>query len=117
MIPSSHNNFEKWKAWQKKHNWKKKEKKDAKSFDCMRTPRSGGLWSSPGDISTDNFLMDSKQTKHLSYAVSAETIKKIYHEAIRSQKMPALSIQLGDNTEFIILRKDDFLSLINKKNI
>lgn len=79
-----------------------------------RTPRSGGLWNNPGDVKCDDFLLECKHTDKMSYSVSAETIKKINMEAIKCRKLPALSVELGDNTEFVVLKKDDFLLLTNK---
>lgn len=79
-----------------------------------RTPRSGGLWNNPGDVSSENFLLECKYTEKMSYSVTAETIKKINIEAIKCDKLPALSVELGDKTEFVVLRKDDFLILTKK---
>lgn len=105
-----------YEDWLKKKTWRKKEKNDAKCFNGSITPRSGGMWNKPGDISAEDFLIDAKYTKHKSYSVNTETIRKIHHEAIKSGKTPALSVELGDGTEFVILRKDDFMSfLINNK--
>jgi len=93
--------------------WRKKEKDDEKTFNGQRMPRSGGLWSSPGDVKAKDFLFECKQTQKKSYSLNQEKLKKLNHEAILSSKRPALSLILGDKSEFIVLRKDDFLELIN----
>ena len=104
-----------YEKWKKKTLWRKKEKSDAKLFEGQRTPRSGGLWNKPGDVKTIEWLFDCKQTQKLSYSVSTKVLQKIYREAILSSRTPALSVILGDGTEFVALRKDDFLALTNIK--
>jgi hypothetical protein len=105
-----------YEKWKKKTLWRKKEKSDAKVFGGQRTPRSGGLWNKPGDVKCPEFLFDCKQTEKLGYSVTSRILQKIYREAILSSRTPALSVILGDGTEFVALRKDDFLALINIKN-
>jgi len=101
--------------WVSKRNWRQKERRDAKDMDGRRMPRSGGLWYKPGDVRSEEFLFECKNTSKLSYSVSTKTLKKIYIEAIKDRKFPALSVELGDKTEFVVLRKDDFLILTNKQ--
>lgn len=106
---------ESYEKWRKRNTWMKKEKTDAKSYGGSVTPRSGGLWNKPGDVTSESFLFDSKYTIKMSYSVKSETLKKIYIEAIKSGKIPALSVELGDGTEFVALRKDDFLMFISNE--
>jgi hypothetical protein len=107
------NREEAYKKWSEKKNWRKKEKKDARDFLGRTTPRSGGMWNKPGDVSTLKFLFDCKYTDKDSYSVKSATLKKIYKEAILSNKLPALSVQLKDGTEFVAIRKDDFMEILN----
>jgi hypothetical protein len=102
------------KIWQKKRKWKNKEKRDAKDFCGTRTPRSGGFWNKPGDVSQEDFLFDCKETDKKSYSVTIDTLKKIQHESLKNNKMPALSIELGDKTEFVVLLRSDFLLLLKQ---
>lgn len=90
--------------------WQKKEKRDARQFGARQTIRSGGLWFLPGDLKNESFLFDSKSTKHKSFTVTKAMWNKIYLEALESQRMPCLSIELGDGTELVILDKNDFLT-------
>jgi hypothetical protein len=99
--------------WRRKNLWRKKEKSDAKSFFGHRTPRSGGLWNCPGDVKTDDFLLDCKHTDKKSFSVSEQIMNKVHMEALKSSKIPGLSVELGDGNEFIVLRKQDFLTIIN----
>ena len=102
-----------YSEWKKKTLWRRKEKLDAKEFNGQRTPRSGGLWNKPGDVKSTDFLFDSKFTERTSYSVRTDTLRKIHKEALLSSRTPALSVKLGDGTEFVVLRKDDFISLIS----
>lgn len=93
--------------------WEAKEEKDKKDFGGYRQRGSGNFWSRPGDIKTDKFLIEAKQTEKPSYSLNKKTLKKLYEEALFSYRIPILSILLQD-TEFVVLWKDDFLNLIKK---
>jgi len=96
-------------------NWQKKEIKDSKSFGGKRTPRSGGLYFSPGDVKVDQFLIDCKTTDHKGFTVTKDIWEKIYNEALKCRKMPCLSVLLNKSgTEFVVLDKNDFLSFFKE---
>jgi len=93
--------------------WKTKEIDDAKAFKGKRTKGSGNLWYSKGDISSKIFLIESKTTERNSFRVSQKLWKKIWEEAVRTQKIPLLSIRLlNNNMDMIVLEQRDFLELI-----
>ena len=95
--------------------WQKKEHNDAKDFGGRVTPRSGGAWSFPGDVKTDDFLVDSKTTEHKSFSITRDMWKKVYNEALKSQKLPMLSIQLlNDDIEMVVLDKNDFITILEE---
>jgi len=97
--------------------WQKKETEDAKSFNGRKTPKSGGYFSFPGDVITEDFLIDSKLTKNKSFSITAKMWKKIYNEALKSRRLPCLSVSLSNyNIELIILDKNDFLSFLKGRN-
>ena len=93
--------------------WHKKERRDRDSFGGRRTPRSGGLWGFKGDIKSDKFLIESKQTEKKSYSVTQKLLQKLWNEAILEQRIGVLSVELGDGKEFVCLEKNDFLELIS----
>jgi hypothetical protein len=100
-----------------KKQWQKKEAKDALDFQGKRTPRSGGFWSFPGDVASDQFLIDSKITKQKSYSLTKNIWDKISHEALKSRKMPLLSISIIDDEnelELCVLDKNDLIELLQK---
>lgn len=91
--------------------WQKKEKNDKKSFGGRKSRGSGNYWSEPGDIKTDNFLIESKYTKDKSYSLNIDKWQKISDEALFSYRLPLLSIQI-QNKELVVISKEDFLNLI-----
>ena len=98
--------------------WQKKETKDADIFQGKRTPRSGGFWSFPGDVKSDEFLIDSKDTDKKSYSVNKKIWDKINHEALKSGKIPILSISIindGKSVDLVILDRNDFVELLSKR--
>src|SRR5574343_1533372 len=94
-----------------KPKWKKHEEKQAKDFQGNVNKGSGNFWAVPGDIKTDKFLIEAKQTDNKSYSLKYETWDKIYEEALFSQRIPLLCLLLQD-TELVIIEKDDFLNLL-----
>ena len=97
--------------------WQKKEIKDADIFGGKRTPKSGGLWSFPGDVTSDKFLIDSKTTEKKSFSIKNSMWKKIEHEALKSRKLPILSICLiNDAIELVVLDKNDFIELLKEND-
>jgi len=93
--------------------WVKKEKLDEKLFGGHRQKGSGNTWSAPGDVKTDKFLIDSKQTDKKSYSVSLATWDKLYEEALFSKRLPILSLQI-QNIELVVLDKEDFLKILKE---
>ena len=97
--------------------WQKKETKDSSLFKGRVRPRSGGLWFMPGDVKTEEFLIDCKTTDKKSFSVTSDMWSKINSEALKCRKLPCLSVQLGDGTEVVVLDKNDFLSFFKEKII
>lgn len=93
--------------------WQRKEREDAKDLGGRVTPRSGGLWSFAGDVTTDEFLVDSKQTDKKSYSVKTSVWDKVYKEALMARKTPLLSLQIED-LDLIVIDKNDFIDLLDK---
>ena len=94
-----------------KKQWQKKEDRDGKDFGAIPMPRSGWLWFAKGDRRNDQFLIESKQTKHQSFSITEKLWKKIEREALLSQRLPLFSIELGNGVELAIMDKNDFISL------
>jgi len=97
--------------------WQRKEIKDAEQFGGRRTPKSGGFWSFAGDVVTKDYLIDSKTTDKEGFRITSSMWTKLFNEALKSRKLPILSILLiKKGIELVVLDKNDFISLIKKKN-
>ena len=94
-----------------KPKWKIHEDKLAKEFKGKKRPGSGSQWNKGGDILSSTYLIEAKQTDKKSYSINLKTWRKIYNEALFSYRLPLLSLKIQE-TELVILSKDDFLSLI-----
>ena len=93
--------------------WIKKELQTAKLFEGKRTRGSGNQWSAKGDVKTDIFLIENKTTDKHSFSITAKLWGKIWEEAIRSQRIPLLSIRLNkDGQNLIVIDERDFLESI-----
>lgn len=94
--------------------WEQKEKADAKVFNGKRQKGSGNYWAAPGDVKTENFLIDSKQTSKPSYSIAKKTWDKLYEEALFSYRVPILSLLIQD-LELVVMSKEDFFTYLNGK--
>ncbi len=70
------------------------EKKLAKKLGGCRRPMSGAIGGLKGDVSTDTFLFDSKETIDSSIRVRLDDLFKISKEANAEGKHPALVLSL-----------------------
>ena len=95
--------------------WELKEASDAKLFDGKRVKGSGNRWYAPGDIKSDKFLIEAKQTEKKSYSLTKKRLNKIYDEALFSFRIPMFSIQIQD-LDLVVLFREDFEKILNKKD-
>ncbi len=95
--------------------WDEKERKDTKIFDSKRTPRSGGLWFIKGDSKSARFLVENKTTTNESFGVSTKLWEKISHEAIKSQRIPLMSLEIGKKKiGLVVIDINDFAEMLEK---
>lgn len=87
--------------------WALKEKNDARMVGGKRVPGSGNKWNNPGDVKSDKYLIECKQTDNKSYSLTKEKLDKIYEEALFSYKIPLFSVKIQD-VEVIIMMKEDW---------
>jgi hypothetical protein len=95
--------------------WQLKEDSDAKDFNGKKNRGSGNKWYSPGDVRSETFLIESKQTDKKSYSLNKAKLNKIYEEALFSYKIPLMSIKIQD-LDIIVIFKEDFDKLLQQKN-
>lgn len=75
------------------HHGRVSEKATAKRLGGNLTPGSGALVDAKADFHLGQFLVENKATTSRSYTLKADTLAKVYQEALELGKIPALSIQ------------------------
>ena len=90
--------------------WEIKEKDDAKSIGGKRVRGSGNRWYNPGDVKSDKYLIEAKQTDKKSYSLSKEKLNKLYEEALFSYRTPIFSIRIQD-VDVVLMFKEDWLKM------
>ena len=68
------------------------ERQLADQLGGVATPNSGALAHRKGDVSLDAFLLESKETDHLTYRIAQAELRKITVESREAGKEPAFSI-------------------------
>lgn len=70
------------------------ENRVARKLGGRRQRGSGSSDYAKGDVKTENFLIECKQTEKKSLSVKGDWLSKITREAMASGKTPALSIEI-----------------------
>lgn len=90
------------------------EKKGARRLGGRVQPASGALPDAglKGDITTKDFVVEDKITRHSSFRVTVDLLKKVRGEAVRAGKRPAMRVTLQeDNLTVYVLLESDFEEL------
>jgi hypothetical protein len=95
--------------------WQLKEDNDAKVFNGRKNRGSGNRWYNPGDVRSEKFLIESKQTDKKSYSLNKSKLNKIYEEALFCFKIPLFSVRIQD-MDVVVLFKEDFEKILQQKN-
>ena len=94
--------------------WELKEKNDREILGGKRTPGSGNKWSAPGDIKSEDFLVECKDTEKKSYSISKARWTKIANEALFSYRLPMMSIRIQE-LDLVVVAREDWLRILGKK--
>lgn len=62
----------------------------------QKTINSGSLWFSKGDLSTQDYLIECKTTGKKGFRISHKLLKKIWDEALNTNKLPAMIVGITD---------------------
>lgn len=73
----------------------KHERETAKKFGGKRQPGSGSKPGYKGDIKTDEFLYEHKETKNKSFQLTTKDLMKIRREANEEGRDPAMVIRFN----------------------
>lgn len=87
-------------------NWERFELKLAKKFSGTRI-RGSGCGAQKGDIRSEKYLIEAKETSKDSYTLDIQKLLKLTREAFRAQRIPVFCIQFGDNTEIALIESEN----------
>lgn len=71
-----------------------KESRVARETGGRQTPGSGSSWRAPGDIKTDDDLIEHKYTDGASFRLTVEDWEQARTDALRSGREPAMIVEL-----------------------
>jgi len=96
------------------------EKELADKLGGVAQPGSGAGLRHKGDVQTDDFLFDSKQSHANTIIVAGRDLGKIQHEATQASRVPGLILKLNApaNTpdEWVCIPLSAFAELIEKED-
>jgi hypothetical protein len=78
---------------------------------------SGAVWFSKMDVSDRAFLWSCKYTDKKSFSIKASDIDEVVYAVegpggVGIDTMPGMAIRIADACDLVVLRKEDFLRLI-----
>lgn len=96
------------------------ERRAARRLGMMRHPASGALEGKKGDMSNDDFVLESKSTVNESFSIKRAVLEKIDREASADGKKPGLLIQFVDGAgnpkmygRWVMVRETDFQEMFD----
>lgn len=81
-----------------------------------RTPGSGNQWHTKGDVISRDFMGEDKTTKHSSFSLKLDDLKKLERNALAAGRTPVFSVNFCGTNRFIILREEDFRGFCNTRS-
>lgn len=106
------------------HHGRVAEKKLAQRIGGRLQPGSGALAGAKGDVKVEaklDLLMENKSTSGATFTMKQEWTRKIYQEALESNRTPALSFQFTNEAgksekcdRWVCLPEHIFLELISE---
>jgi hypothetical protein len=87
---------------------KKSNKKKGQKFEekVRKTINSGALWFNKGDLETDDYLIECKHTEKKGFRISTKLLEKLWDEALSSNKLPFLVIEIEGENEIFTIKAD-----------
>lgn len=89
----------------------KQEKDTAKAFGGKVQPGSGSGWLHRQDVKADGYLIEDKRTGNKSISIKTSDWEQLRKEAILSDRVPIMEIELGGR-KYAMLLRDDLLDLL-----
>ena len=99
----------------------RQEREVASKLDGKVQPGSGNQNHSPGDVKTKNVLLECKTTKHKSFRITTDLIRKVRIEAKSTNKEWAIVLDMDDTyshtkERVVVLDLDLFTALMEQYN-
>lgn len=94
---------------------KSQEERAATDLGGKRTPASGAMWSSKGDVKARRFLVECKRTEAASYTLKLSELTKIHIEAMQAGKEPAMQVEFG-KSRFAVIPWNLFVALTAQRS-
>lgn len=94
--------------------WELKENSDAGIINGKRNRGSGNRWYAPGDVKSDRFLFESKDTERKSFTLTKNLLNKIYDEALFAYRIPVFSIRIQD-VDVVLMFREDWQKLVGEE--
>lgn len=91
--------------------WQEQERRVAKRRGGTQNPGSGSGWRKPNDVREKRILWEMKQTEGKSISVDCETWDHLRTNAMTSDRMPAIHLQMGTGRRsyrLVVISEDDF---------
>lgn len=88
----------------------RQEKRIAEDIAGRRVSGSGALTGMKGDVTEQTFLIEAKQTKAPRFSITLPLWRKIFGEAARASKLPAMVIEMAGR-KVVVIDYDDFLAI------
>ena len=84
---------------------KKSNKRKGQEWEekCQKTINSGALDFDKGDLKTDDYLIECKYTEKKSFSITKKILKKIWNEALESNKLPKIIVGIKDGEKDWVL--------------
>jgi len=77
---------------------KKSNKEKGTNFEkkVVQNINSGALWFNKGDLKTEDYCIECKFTEKKGYRITTNILKKIWEEALESNKLPLMIVGIKD---------------------
>lgn len=91
---------------------RRQEKKIASKIGGRTRPASGAIPGMKGDVISKRCLVEAKRTDKTQITLKKAWLEKIRDEAFQARRMPVLAIQFRESENYILIRENDFLELL-----
>ena len=99
-----------WKQKRQRSKWQNQEKGVAESLQGRTQIGSGNKPFYPGDVLSEKFLVSCKRTDKASISLKLKDIQEIAADALQTNKIPVMHIEIGNKKYWLIQDQDVIVS-------